>query len=110
MTKNILESIARHVFPGLGAFSSDGHAELGEWDVWVSEKPGCAVLTVAYNQGVLFQIMASLGRVEAAYALPVENGEKGYGTEWARSRRWMDGWSDVPQISAEIREFFNNLD
>lgn len=64
------------------AISPDGHAEPGEWDVWVSKKPGCAVLTVTSDQGVLFRIMVSMGRVEAAHALPVE-----HGTAWARSRR-----------------------
>ena len=97
MMKNILESIAHQVFPTMTAISPDGHAELGEWDVWVSRKPGCAVLTVTSDQGVLFQIMVSLGRVEAAYALPAE-----HGTVWARSRRWMV----TDDVAQEIREFF----
>lgn len=101
MTKNILRSIAHQVFPTMTAISPDGHAELGDRDVWVSKKPGCAVLTVTSDQGVLFQIMVSLGRIEAAYALPVE-----HGTAWARSRRWMD-WDDVSGVAREIREFFD---
>ena len=101
MMKNILESVAGHVFPTMSAISPGGHAGLGDRDVWVSEKPGCAVLTVTSDRGVLFQIMVSPGRVEAARALPVESG----GTAWARFRRWV-ATDDTGGVAREIRGFF----
>lgn len=115
MMKNILKSITRRVFPDLGAFSSDGHAKLGVWDAVFYAGRDAAWLTISYDQDVLFRIETRGGRVEAVYALPVVmergNGEKFYGTAWANSRRWrVDGWEDVPRVSVEIKEFFDNID
>lgn len=112
--ESVMKSIARRVFPDLGAFSS-GVAGLGEWDVALRADRDAAWLTVSHGRDPLFQIEVRGGRVAATYALPavmeLGNGEKEYGTAWANSRRWrVDGWSDVPKVSAEIREFFNNID
>lgn len=113
--ESVMKSIARHVFPDLGAFSSDWVAKLGVWDAVFYAGRDAAWLTISHGQDALFRIETSGGRVEAVYALPAvmerENGEKFYGTAWANSRRWrVDEWSDVPQVSKEIREFFDNID
>ena len=113
--ESVMKSIARRVFPDLGAFSQDWVAKLGVWDAVFYAGRDAAWLTISHGQDVLFRIKTHGGRVEAAYALPAvmerPNGEKFYGTVWARSRRWhVDGWSDVPRVSVEIREFFDNTD
>lgn len=112
--ESVMKSIARRVFPDLGAFSP-GVARLGEWDVALRADRDAAWLTVSHGRDPLFQIEVRGGRVEATYALPavmeLGNGEKEYGTAWANSRRWcVGGWPDVPRVSVEIREFFDNID
>lgn len=67
----------------------------------MSRKLGCAVLIAASNQGVLFQIMVSMSRVEATYAPPV----KPCGAVPTRSHRWVVT-DDVSGAAREIREFF----
>lgn len=112
--ESILKSIARRVFPNLGAFSSDGVAKLGLWDAYISVGEGVAWMTIYFNTDMLFCIEVSKGRVKATYALPAimeRAGEKEYGTAQANSRRWRaDGWSDVPAISVGIQKFFDNID
>ena len=111
--ESVMKSIARHVFPDLGAFSADGHAELGDRDVVLHTGRGATWLTVSHGRDELFRIETRGGRVEAVYALPavmeMANGEKFHGTAWANSRRWhVGGWGDIPRVSKEIREFFDN--
>ena len=113
--ESVMKSIARHVFPDMGAFSKDGVAKLGVWDTILHVGRDAAWLTISHGQDVLFRIETRGGCVEATYALPAVmergNGEKFYGTAWANSRRWrVGGWSDIPQVSTEIREFFDNID
>ena len=113
--ESALKSIARRVFPDLGAFSPDRVAELGEWDAVLHAGRNAAWLTVRHGRDVLFRIEVHGPRVEATYALPAVmesgNGEREYGTAWANSRRWrVNGWEDAPWVSTEIRKFFNNTD
>jgi hypothetical protein len=113
--ESVMKSIARRVFPDLGAFSKDWVAKLGVWDAVFYAGRDAAWLTISHGQDVLFRIETHGGHVEATYALPAVmergNGEKFYGTAWANSRRWrVDGWSDVPGVAQEIREFFDNID
>lgn len=108
----IVKSIARRVFPGMGKFSY-GMAKLNVWDVYLSVTDEVTWLTVKLGLDVLFQIEARDGYVVARYALPVvvelANGEKRYSTMWAGFHRWhVDGWSDIPSVAADIREFFDN--
>ena len=112
--ESVLKSIIRRVFPDLGSFSS-GVARLGEWDAVLHAGRDATWLTVSHDRDLLFRVETRKGRVEATHALPAVmergNGEKFYGTAWASSRRWrVDGWSDVPGVSTEIREFFDNID
>ena len=113
--ESVMKSIARRVFPDLGAFSKDWVAKLGVWDAVFYAGRDAAWLTISHGQDVLFRIETHGGHVEATYALPAVmergNGEKFYGTAWANSRRWrVDGWPDVPGVAREIREFFDNID
>ena len=113
--ESILKSIARRVFPEMGKFSSGGVAKLGTWDVVFSSGRNAAGFTVSCGQDRLFRIEVRGPRVEATYALPaiieLGDGSREFGTEWANSRRWrVEGWSDIPKVSTEIREFFNNYD
>lgn len=111
--ESLVKSIARRVFPDMGVLSS-GVAEIGLRDACLSVGRGVAWLTVSLGQDHLFQIRVQGSRVEALYALPivVDDGDSPrYGTAWANSRRWVvTGWADVPGVSADIREFFNNAD
>lgn len=111
----VLKSITRRVFPDLGSFSSDGAAKLGLWDVVLNVADGVAWLTVSHGRDLLFNIKVCGNRVEATYALPAvlerADGEMEYGTAWANSRRWsVAGLEDVPGISVNISEFFENID
>lgn len=113
--ESVVKSIARRVFPDLGAFSPDRVAKLGSWDVVLSTNSDAAWLTVSNGQDVLFRIETRGGRVEATYALPTVmeygDGKRKYGTAWANSYRWnVTSWADVPRVSADINEFFNNID
>jgi hypothetical protein len=112
--ESVLKSIARRVFPDMGTFSSGGEAGIGLWDARLSVGGGVAWLTVGLGRDELFEIRVQGSRVEAVYAVPavVEygDGKRGYGTAWADSRRWKCDWVDVPRVSADIREFFNNTD
>ena len=114
-SESVLKSIARRVFPCMGAFSSDGEARVGLWDARLSVGQKTAWLTVSDGLDMLFQIRVQGTSVEATYALPAvmerSDGEKEYGTAWANSRRWcVGGWVDASEVSAEIREFFHNID
>ena len=113
--ESVMKSIARQVFPAMGAFSKDGVAKLGDRDAVLHVSRDAVWLTISHGQDVLFRIELRGGCVEAVYALPAVmergNGEKSYGTAWANSRRWrVGGWSDVPRVSTEIRGFFDNID
>ena len=110
--ESIVKCIARRVFPSMGKFSN-GTAKLGMWEVDLVVVDEAAWLTVKLGPNVLFQIEARGRCVKARYALPAvmesSNGEMGYGTMWANSRRWdVDGWSDIPSVAVDIRKFFNN--
>ena len=113
--ESVLKSISRRVFPDMGAFSADGRARTGLWDAWLGVGDGVAWLTVGSGRDHLFRIEVRGSRVKATYALPAvmerADGTKEHGTAWGNSRRWnVDGWSDVPEISARIRKFFDNTD
>lgn len=113
-SKQLVVSIARRVFPGMGPFS-EGLARLGQWDAYLVVEDGVAWLTVQLGLDALFRIEARGRHVKAEYALPavVESGhgEKEYGTAWADSRHWrVDEWSDVFSTAADIRKFFNNYE
>ena len=111
---SLVKSIARRVFPDMGAFSF-GTARIGLWDACLGVGEGAAWLTVSLGQDHLFRIEVRGSCVEATYALPAVmecgDGERRYGTAWANSYRWnVTSWVDVPGISADIDEFFNNID
>lgn len=113
--ESVMKSIARRVFPGPGAFSPDRAAKLGVWDAVLHAGRDATWLTISHGRDALFRVETRGGRVEATYALPAvmerADGEKEYGTAWASSRRWrVNGWEDVPRVSVEIREFFDNTD
>lgn len=110
----LVKSIARRVFLNMGEFSS-GTARIGLLDARLGVGEGAAWLTVSLGQDHLFQIEVRGSCVEATYALPTVmeygDGKRGYGTAWANSYRWnVTSWADVPGISADIDEFFNNID
>ena len=99
----------------MGAFSTDGRSRVGLWDACLSAGDGVAWLTVSLGRDNLFRVEVRGSRVKATYALPAVmergDGEKEQGTAWGNSRRWnVNGWSDVPEISAGIRKFFDNTD
>lgn len=111
---SLVKSIARRVFPDMGAFSS-GTARIGLWDARLGVGEGAAWLTVSLGQDHLFQIKVRGSCVEATYALPTTmecgDGRRKYGTAWANSHRWdVTSCTNVPEISADIEEFFNNID
>ena len=58
---SIVKSIARRVFPDLGAFSPDQVAKLGLWDAILSTDGDAAWLTVSSGRDVLFQVETSGG-------------------------------------------------
>lgn len=109
--ESLVRSIARRVFPDMGIFLF-GVAKIGLWDVCLSVGRGVAWLTVSLGRDHLFRIGVRGSRVEAAYALPIvvdDGNNSRYGTAWANSRQWdLTGWADVPGVSDDIREFFNN--
>lgn len=108
--ESVLKSVGRQVFPDMGLFSEYGRADVGQWSAHLCVGDEAAWLTVSIGRDFLFQIEVRGPRVEATYALPVVVAGE-YGTAWASSRRWrVGGWSDIPKVSAEIREFFDNED
>lgn len=108
--ESVLESIGRRVFPDMGSFSEYGRADVGPWNAHLCVGDEAAWLTVSIGRDFLFQIETRGSQVRATYALPVVVAGE-YGTAWANSRRWhVDGWSDIPKVSAGIREFFDNED
>ena len=114
-SESVLKSIARRVFPNMGVFSSYGVARIDLWDACLRVGERAAWLTVSLGRDHLFQIEVRGSCVRATCALPVVielgGGEREFGTEWANSHRWcVEGWSDIPGVSAEIQKFFDNED
>lgn len=66
---SLVKSIARRVFPDMGAFSF-GTARIGLWDACLGVGEGAAWLTVSLGQDHLFRIEVRGSCVEATYALP----------------------------------------
>lgn len=113
--ESILKSIARRVFPDMGAFSANGRARVGSWNADLCVGDEAAWLTVGLGRDFLFRIEVRGSRVSATYALPAvvtrADGAVDHSTEWANSRQWcVDGWPDVARASIEIKKFFDNLD
>lgn len=111
----VLKSIARRVFTDMGKFSSSGVAKIASWDAYITVGEGVAWFTVSSDRDRLFQIEVQGSSVRAVYALPavieLGDGRREFGTEWANSRCWrVGGWSDIPEVSAKIRKFFDNDD
>ena len=116
-----LKAIARRVWPGLREFDATGFSVISHgpgdaaWDVRLVSDDGYAWLCVylGHSLDCLYGLEVRGDVLKAMYALPAvferADGEKTWGTCWARSRLYALGsWDRVVEAATAAHSFFDN--